>query len=329
MRRVSVGGMVQLTMFQLHCFPRAGCRSSKFSLSLYPPRRKYTSSGISDLHSATKTRLCSPQCKLASRLILAVPPTTIRSFRRFASTTAGVPHSKDLPVSSPSAPIAAIQPEHTAVPSSSSASTALLSQESFDPYLDAPLHVNEHVGYLKELGLDYGWGPTSMIQWLIEHVHIYSGLPWAGTIVATVILVRLTLLKSYIDSSDMSARLQEAKPLIDPLFKRLAQARAKGDRAASIAANSERLAIYRKYEIKFWKICVPFIQIPLGFGTFRLLRGMADLPVPGFDTGGLLWFSDLTMPDPYGILILSTSLMYFMSFQVRSRYTKPIWTALN
>ena len=155
-----------------------------------------------------------------------------------------------------------------------------------------------------------------MIQWLIEHVHVYSGLPWAGTIVVTVAIVRFSLLKSFIDASDMGARMASVKPATDIQLKRMAEARAKEDRQMLMAASGERNKIHREAGVKFWKMLVPFVQVPLGFGTFRLLRGMGALPVPGFDTGGALWFQDLTMPDPYGILIISTSLMYFFSFKV-------------
>lgn len=33
--------------------------------------------------------------------------------------------------------------------------------------------IPEQIGYLKDLGLDYGWGPTSFVQWLIENIHVY------------------------------------------------------------------------------------------------------------------------------------------------------------
>ena len=181
--------------------------------------------------------------------------------------------------------------------------------------------MDEHIGYLKELGLDFGWGPTSMMQWLLEHVHIYSGFAWAGTIVATVTIVRFALLKSFLDASDMNARMQKIKPVTDVQIKKMAEARAKEDRPMLMAASAERNRLNREAGVKFWKVLVPFVQIPLGFGTFRLLRGMGTLPVPGFDTGGALWFQDLTMPDPYGILIISTSLLYFFSFRVCSSFS--------
>ena len=44
------------------------------------------------------------------------------------------------------------------------------------------------------------------------------------------------------------------------------------------------------------------IQAPLGFATFRLTKGMSDLPVPDLQNGGFLWVTDLTIPDPNYVL---------------------------
>lgn len=59
------------------------------------------------------------------------------------------------------------------------------------------------------------------------------------------------------------------------------------------------------------------VQIFTGFGTFILLRGMANLPVPGLEHGGLLWFHNLTVPDPFLILPLATSAVLHWVLRVR------------
>merc|ERR1712230_287585 len=40
----------------------------------------------------------------------------------------------------------------------------------------------------------------------------------------------------------------------------------------------------------------------IGYCGFKLLRAMSNLPVPGFRDGGFLWLSDLTVPDPWGLM---------------------------
>ena len=49
-------------------------------------------------------------------------------------------------------------------------------------------------------------------------------------------------------------------------------------------------------------LSTPLIQAPLFISFFLALRKMAEVPVGSFTTGGILWFPDLTIPDPYHIL---------------------------
>lgn len=65
-----------------------------------------------------------------------------------------------------------------------------------------------------------------------------------------------------------------------------------------------------------WRLFVPMLQVPIGFATFRLMRGMADLPVPGLDDGGFLWLTDLTQSDPYFILPIVTGIAFHLTFKV-------------
>ena len=178
--------------------------------------------------------------------------------------------------------------------------------------------VYEHLGFLKEMGLDYGWGPTAMVENLLEHVHIYLGTPWWASIGLSVIIMRAALIKFYFDAADSSARRQLIKPLEDPITERSDVAKAEGDQNGVRAAWVERSLLHKSAGIKWWKSLIPLIQLPLGFGTFRLIRGMATLPVPGFDTGGFLWIYDLTLADPYCVLPVATAFAYYTAFKVPS-----------
>lgn len=48
-------------------------------------------------------------------------------------------------------------------------------------------------------------------------------------------------------------------------------------------------------------------QAPVFISFFIALRKMAYLPVPSLQTGGLLWFPDLTAADPFYILPLAVT----------------------
>ena len=183
-----------------------------------------------------------------------------------------------------------------------------------DPSIAA---IEPHIGYLKELGLNFGWGPTAFTEWLFEHVHIYSGLPWAGSIVLTAAVVRLAMLKLFINAADTSARLAHIQPLQAPIQARIKAAKENKDQAALMQAAGELRQTYALGGVSPVTMFLPMIfQGMLGYGSFRLLRNMADLPVPGLDTGGLLWFSDLTIADPLYILPALTSGVVWYTFKV-------------
>lgn len=256
----------------------------------------------STAHSPTPLRPCGSykfQAKSSNLPLTAA---------RFASTTPN--DTLTVPVAAPSDTLFPAE-SITAPPSDFTPST-------IDDILNSGLPlVPERLGYLKELGLDYGWGPTAFIETLLEHVHVYTGAPWWASILLTAFVIRLTLLKGYIGASDTSARLAVLTPIIEPIQRRLNAAKAAKDRTAIIAAQMEIWRTYSAAGVKIWKIAVPMIQIPLGYGTFRLMRGMSALPVPGLEDGGLLWIKDLTLADPFSLLPILTSGAFYYTFKVR------------
>jgi len=172
------------------------------------------------------------------------------------------------------------------------------------------------MGFLKEMGLDYGWGTTSMMETLLELVYINAGTPWWASIGLSLLIVRLLLLKGYFAAADTTARNQLIAQYIAPITARMKAAQRSQDQAGVAKAWKEMKDLRASAGVKYWKLFVPFIQIPTGFGAFRLVRGMSHLPVPGLDTGGLLWMQDLTLSDPYFILPIMTAASYYYSFKV-------------
>lgn len=187
--------------------------------------------------------------------------------------------------------------------------------------------MKEHIGYLKELGLDYGWGPTSLMQWLLEHIHVYSGtvleslniasgMPWWASITITAIVVRAALFKAYINASDNSAKMIAAKPITDPIQAKTREAQKNRDWLAVQMASQEMRIVHARAGISIWRGFVPLLQVPLGFGTFWIIRGMASLPVPGMVDGGILWFQNLAVPDPTYLLPAITSGIFYVLLKV-------------
>lgn len=157
------------------------------------------------------------------------------------------------------------------------------------------------------------------MEWMIEHIHVYAGTPWWVTISIAAFAVRAVLFKAYVNAADNAARMQTVKPITDPLSKKMMAMR--NDQVQMLQLRAEIQAINKRAGIKIWKSFVPMVQIFAGYGTFVLLKAMANLPVPGMDGGGALWFHNLTIPDPYFILPAATALS--LHWVLRVRYIPP------
>lgn len=180
-----------------------------------------------------------------------------------------------------------------------------------------PQIIVEHFGFLKQLGLDFGWGPTAVFETILESVHLVAGTPWWGSILLTVLLLRGVFFPLFVRGADASARLAAIKHLTDPLNAMMKIARVTRDVQAVNNITSELKGLYRAADIKLSRMFIPTIgQGLLGYGSFRLLRNMSSLPVPGLDESGLLWVKDLTVADPYFILPAATGICLHLMFKV-------------
>ncbi|KAK3658707.1 hypothetical protein LTR56_001578 [Elasticomyces elasticus] len=163
--------------------------------------------------------------------------------------------------------------------------------------------IPEKIGYLHEIGLNWWYGPTSTLEYILEHIHIYSGMPWWGSMAATAVLVRCVLFPFYLRSSDSMARQAALVSITKPIQDLMTQAQRNKDTQAMQMHWLQLAAVRKRAGIKLTSQFAPMIlQGILGFCGFKLIRAMAALPVPAFRDGGFLWLTDLTVPDPYGIL---------------------------
>jgi YidC/Oxa1 family membrane protein insertase len=175
----------------------------------------------------------------------------------------------------------------------------------------------EQIGYLKTLGLDYGWGPTALVEWTLEHIHVLAGTPWWVSITLTAVAFRAIMFKPYINAAENGTKLATIMPIIKPLQAQMSEASRAGKPDEVWKLRQELQMINKRAGIQFYKTFIPFLQVFVGYGTFVLLRAMAHLPVPGLETGGMLWFTNLTVPDPMFLFPIGTSFVLHWVLRVR------------
>ncbi|ODV84263.1 hypothetical protein CANARDRAFT_201470 [[Candida] arabinofermentans NRRL YB-2248] len=176
---------------------------------------------------------------------------------------------------------------------------------------------SDQFGYLKSIGLCDSYWPSDIIQYLLEAVHVTTGLPWWATIAVTTLGCRLALFPLFMASSDAMARSQPIMNETKELRKEINLATAAGDTALRQIKTLQLQALNKKYGVKHSRMFLsPLAQVSYGFGSFFGIREMSNANVQGFADQGTLWFQDLLAPDPYLGLQVISACCYSLSFQL-------------
>ncbi|XP_012880926.1 PREDICTED: mitochondrial inner membrane protein OXA1L isoform X4 [Dipodomys ordii] len=155
-----------------------------------------------------------------------------------------------------------------------------------------------------ELGLG-SYTPVGLIQNLLEFMHVEVGLPWWGAIATCTILARCLVFPLIVKGQREAAKIHNHLPEIQKFSTRIREAKLAGDYTEFYKASTEMTLYQKKHDVKLFRpLILPLTQAPIFISFFIALREMANLPVPSLQTGGLLWFQDLTICDPIYVLPL-------------------------
>ncbi|OLL22404.1 Mitochondrial inner membrane protein OXA1 [Neolecta irregularis DAH-3] len=125
-----------------------------------------------------------------------------------------------------------------------------------------------------------------------------------------------------------TAKIALLKPEFDPLIQAVQEARVTQDKHALTATHRQLSSLYAKHGMSplspLKGLVVPFIQIPLFLGFFWGISDLCVLHGLGWDTGGILWFQNLALPDPaYALPILNGAVaLKAIEFQMLSGRTQ-------
>ncbi|XP_030609623.1 mitochondrial inner membrane protein OXA1L isoform X2 [Archocentrus centrarchus] len=227
------------------------------------------------------------------------------------------PVTEQIPVGSVSSAVPAA--ERSALPLVSADPTPVLTQPVTEQVADAAptaAEVLQAVGTeprLVELGLG-GHTPVGVIQNMLEFIHMDLGLPWWGAIVVATVLARLAVFPVIVKGQREAAKLNNVLPEMTKMTNRMNEAKQSGNKYEFAKTYSDLNLFQKKHDVNPLRgFLVPLVQAPVFISFFIALRKMAYLPVPSLQTGGVLWFTDLTAADPFYILPLAvTGTMFFI-----------------
>lgn len=174
-------------------------------------------------------------------------------------------------------------------------------------------------GDFTSLGLG-GYSPVGLIQWSLEYLHTQVHLPWWAAIIASTIVLRIVLLPIAIKVQTNGAKLHNIRPETEKLMAKIKQYKQAGNTAMAEQLSGKLYGLYQKHNCNPFKmLAMPFIQVPLFISFFIAIRRMAAVPVESMKTGGALWFTDLTVPDPYFALPFLACFSFMALIEVSGR----------
>ncbi|KAM9836799.1 mitochondrial inner membrane protein OXA1L [Aulostomus maculatus] len=183
--------------------------------------------------------------------------------------------------------------------------TTVVTQPVFEPVVDIAAEVLQAVVIetpLSEMGL-CAFTPVGLVQGLLDVMHLHLGLSWCGAIVAGTILARFCMLPVAVKAQRETTKMNNVMPEMTKLNNKLTDAKLSGDKFQYAKAHADMRLFQKTHDVHpSFCFLLSLSQAPVFMSFFFALRSMAELPVPSMQTGGMLWFPDLTAADPYLLL---------------------------
>jgi len=161
--------------------------------------------------------------------------------------------------------------------------------------------------------IDYGFfGFIALpILKLLKFLFSFIG-NWGFAIIALTVIIRLLLLPIAISSMRSMKKMQKIQPMLKDL-----KTRYKDDPQRM---NAETMALMKKEGANPLGGCLPMVaQIPVFFALYSVLGVSIELYKAPF----ILWIKDLSIHDPYYVLPVMTSLLFFLQTKLTPSSMDP------
>jgi len=210
-------------------------------------------------------------------------------------------------------------PDKPAVPSGGEAVEAVSSSNNVVftlPEKPSPVDVSQlGEASFESLGLA-SWWPSGRMQYFLENLHIGLGLEWYQSIILATLCMRLVMFPFMVMAQKNMANMNNNMPAMSALQEKISDARRRGDLFEMAQLTQELQTLSNKKGINPFKNMIPMgAQLPVFMSFFFGLRGMTNCPVESMSTGGILWFENLTVTDPFYLLPLMTCCTTYLQFR--------------
>ena len=163
-----------------------------------------------------------------------------------------------------------------------------------------------------------GYTPSGILQSALDLLHTHTHMPWWVTIAAFTVVIRLMLVPMAVQLHINAIKIANVNPIAMEINKKMMEYKAAGNTIGMALEGKKLSELYAKHNCNPFKaFFMPLVQMPIFMSFFFALRQMTSLPLESMKTGGMLWFTDLTLADPTYVLPLMACASFITNIEVR------------
>ncbi len=160
---------------------------------------------------------------------------------------------------------------------------------------------------------------------VLLYFHNALGAPWWLSIALLTVVIRTLLFPLTVKQVKSMRAMQDLKPEMDRIRAQYRDNRQK--------QQEETMKLYQERKVNPLGGCLPIlVQMPIFIGIFYVIRqfggyslGGRTVPpeYPSFREGGILWFQNLSIADPYYILPVVSALTMLAATEITAKNVDP------
>ena len=141
------------------------------------------------------------------------------------------------------------------------------------------------------------------------------GAPWWLSIVILTVIVRTLLFPLTVKQVKSMRAMQDLKPEMDRI-----RAKYKDNKQKQ---QEEIMKLYQESGVNPFGSCLPLlVQLPIFITMFYVIKDFGYTH-PDFTSGGILWFQDLSVQDPFYILPILSAVTMLAASEITSKHIDP------
>lgn len=156
---------------------------------------------------------------------------------------------------------------------------------------------------------------------ILKYFHFQLGLEWWLAIVLLTVVIRTLLFPLTVRQVKSMRAMQELRPEMEKIRNKY-----RDDRQRQ---QQEQMKLFQQRKVNPLGGCLPIlIQMPIFIGIFYVIRKFGgafgtEATQPTFNTGGVLWFQNLSAMDPYLVLPVLSAVTMLLSMEITNKSMEP------